>query len=41
LAAMLDGVPITPAARASARDLAERAAARKATTETIRQPAAD
>ncbi len=41
LAAMLDGVPITPVARASARDLAERAAARKATTETIRQPAAD
>lgn len=41
LAAMLDGVPITPVARASARDLAERAAARKATTETTRQPAAD
>ncbi len=41
LAAMLDGVPITPAARASARDLAERAAARKTATETPRQPAAD
>ncbi len=41
LAAMLDGAPITPVARASARDLAERAAARKATTETTRQPAAD
>ena len=41
LAAMLDGTPITPIARASARDLAERAAARKATTETTRQPAAD
>ncbi|MDQ6907953.1 MAG: DNA repair protein RecN [Chloroflexota bacterium] len=41
LAAMLDGVPITPAARASARDLAERAAAQKAATETPRVPAAD
>ena len=41
LAAMLDGAPITPVARASARDLAERAAARKAMTETTRQPAAD
>jgi len=41
LAAMLDGAPITPVARASARDLAERAAARKATTKTTRQPAAD
>ncbi|MGI8688088.1 MAG: DNA repair protein RecN, partial [Thermomicrobiales bacterium] len=41
LAAMLDGIPITPVARASARDLAERAAARKASTETTRQPAAD
>ncbi|MDQ6604401.1 MAG: DNA repair protein RecN [Chloroflexota bacterium] len=41
LAAMLDGVPITPVARASARDLAERAAAQKAATEPPRQPAAD
>jgi DNA repair protein RecN (Recombination protein N) len=41
LAAMLDGVPITPAARASARDLAQRAAAQKATTDPARQPAAD
>ncbi|MHB8646244.1 MAG: DNA repair protein RecN [Thermomicrobiales bacterium] len=41
LATMLDGVPITPAARASARDLAERALARKAGAETTRQPAAD
>lgn len=41
LAAMLDGVPITPAARASARDLAERAAAQKAATESPRVPAAD
>jgi DNA repair protein RecN (Recombination protein N) len=41
LAAMLDGVPITPAARASAQDLAERAAARKSTPETSRAPAAD
>jgi len=41
LAAMLDGAPITPVARASARDLAERAAARKASTETTRQSAAD
>ncbi|MCA1666274.1 MAG: DNA repair protein RecN [Thermomicrobia bacterium] len=41
LAAMLDGVPITPTARASARDLAERAAARKTATDTSRQPAAD
>ncbi len=41
LAAMLDGVPITPVARASARDLAERAAAQKAASETPRQPAAD
>ncbi|MDQ6833901.1 MAG: DNA repair protein RecN, partial [Chloroflexota bacterium] len=41
LAAMLDGAPITPVARASARDLAERAAARKTTTATTRQPAAD
>lgn len=41
LAVMLDGTPITPAARASAQDLAERAAARKATTDTARAPAAD
>ena len=41
LAVMLDGVPITPAARASARDLADRATARKTATETPRQPAAD
>ena len=41
LAAMLDGVPITPAARASAHDLAERAAAQKASTESVRAPAAD
>ncbi|MGI8857485.1 MAG: DNA repair protein RecN [Thermomicrobiales bacterium] len=41
LAAMLDGVPITPAARASAHDLAERAAAQKATTDNARAPAAD
>lgn len=41
LAAMLDGVPVTAAARASARDLAERAAARKPTGEPTRQPAAD
>ena len=36
LAVMLDGVPITPAARASARDLAQRAAAQKAATEPAR-----
>jgi DNA repair protein RecN (Recombination protein N) len=41
LAAMLDGVPITPAARASAQDLAERASAQKATTDSTRAPAAD
>ncbi len=41
LATMLDGAPITPAARASARDLAERALARKVATEATRQPAAD
>jgi DNA repair protein RecN (Recombination protein N) len=41
LAAMLDGVPITPAARASAQDLAERAAAEKASTDPARAPAAD
>ncbi len=41
LAAMLDGVPITPAARASAHDLAERAAAERANADTARAPAAD
>lgn len=41
LAAMLDGVPITAAARASAQDLADRAATRKAGAEITRQPAAD
>jgi DNA repair protein RecN (Recombination protein N) len=41
LAAMLDGVPITPAARASAHDLAERAAAQKTSGESARAPAAD
>ena len=41
LAAMLDGVPITPAARASAQDLAERAAAQKTSTDTVPVPAAD
>lgn len=43
LAAMLDGVPVTPAARTNAQDLADRAAARKAAaaTDTTRQPAAD
>jgi DNA repair protein RecN (Recombination protein N) len=41
LAAMLDGVPITPAARASAHDLAERATAQKASTDGVRAPAAD
>jgi DNA repair protein RecN (Recombination protein N) len=41
LAAMLDGVPITPAARASAHDLAERAAAQKASADGVRAPAAD
>ncbi len=41
LAAMLDGIPITPAARASAQDLAARAATRKASEEPARAPAAD
>jgi DNA repair protein RecN (Recombination protein N) len=41
LAAMLDGIPVTPAARASAQDLADRAAARKSTDTTVRVPAAD
>ena len=41
LAAMLDGIPVTPAARASAQDLADRAAARKSTDIAVRTPAAD
>ena len=43
LAVMLDGVPVTAAARANAQDLADRAAAWKATAapDPARQPAAD
>jgi DNA repair protein RecN (Recombination protein N) len=41
LAAMLGGVPVTPAARASAQDLADRATAYRATADSARQSAAD
>jgi DNA repair protein RecN (Recombination protein N) len=41
LAAMLGGLPVTPAARASAQDLADRAAAWKTGADPARQPAAD